>query len=318
MQSTRYIRIAMTLWLAVAATAHAQTFPSKPIRVVTSDPGGGSDVIMRTIAPAMSTGLGQQVIIDNRAGGVIAGEFVSKSPPDGHTMIFYANTLWLLPLLQKGVPYDTVRDFLPVTHAMTTPNILVVHPSLPVKSVKELIALAKSRPGQLNYASAAMGTSNHIAAELFKSMAGVNIVRIGYKGIGAGIIDLVAGHVQMAFATSTSSAVHVKSGRLRPVAISTAKPSSSYPGLPTIAATIPGYESASIGGLLVPARTPEAVIQRLNAEAVRALKNPENQHRFDSLGAEVVASTPQQFAAVMKADMAAVSKLIKEGRINVE
>lgn len=310
--------IGMFMIVAGAGTLNAQSFPSKPIRVVTSDPGGGSDVIMRIIAPAMASGLGQQIVIDNRAGGVIAGEFVAKAPPDGHTLIYYANTLWLLPLMQKGVPYDTVRDFIPITHAMTTPNILVVHPSLPIKSVKELISLAKARPGQLNYASAAAGTSNHIAAELFKSMAGVDIVRVTYKGIGAGILETVAGHVQLAFATATTTAVHLKSGRLRALAISTAQPSNAYPGLPTIAATVPGYESASYGGLLAPARTPDAVIQRLNLETVRALRSPENQQIFGIIGAEVVASTPEQFAAKIKSEVAVVGKLIRDIGIRIE
>ncbi len=310
--------IGIFMIVAGAGTLNAQSFPSKPIRVVTSDPGGGSDVIMRIIAPAMASGLGQQIVIDNRAGGVIAGEFVAKAPPDGHTLIYYANTLWLLPLMQKGVPYDTVRDFIPITHAMTTPNILVVHPSLPIKSVKELISLAKARPGQLNYASAAAGTSNHIAAELFKSMAGVDIVRVTYKGIGAGILETVAGHVQLAFATATTTAVHLKSGRLRALAISTAQPSNAYPGLPTIAATVPGYESASYGGLLAPARTPDAVIQRLNLETVRALRSPENQQIFGIIGAEVVASTPEQFAAKIKSEVAVVGKLIRDIGIRIE
>jgi tripartite-type tricarboxylate transporter receptor subunit TctC len=166
-----------------ASALQAQTFPIKTVRIVTSDPGGGSDVIVRTIAPAMSVALGQPIVVDNRAGGVIAGDFVSKSAPDGYTLIFYANTLWLLPLMQKNVPYDTVRDFVPIVQAVTSPNILVVHPSLPVASVKELITLAKARPGQLNYASAAVGSSNHIAMQLLKSMANVDFVRIGYKGV---------------------------------------------------------------------------------------------------------------------------------------
>ncbi len=301
-----------------ASALQAQTFPIKPVRIVTSDPGGGSDVIVRTIAPAMSAALGQPIVVDNRAGGVIAGDFVSKSAPDGYTLIFYANTLWLLPLMQKNVPYDTVRDFVPIVQAVTSPNILVVHPSLPVASVKELITLAKARPGQLNYASAAVGTSNHIAMELLKSMANVDIVRIGYKGIGAGMIDIVAGQVQIAFATTTTTAAHLKSGRLRALAISTVQPSEAFPRLPTVAATLPGYESASYGGLLAPARTPDAIIRRLNQEAMRALSGPDIKQKFSSIGSEVVASSPEQFAARIKAEIAVVGQLVKEGRIRGE
>ena len=220
--------------------------------------------------------------------------------------------------MQKNVPYDTVRDFVPIVQAVTSPNILVVHPSLPVASVKELITLAKARPGQLNYASAAVGTSNHIAMELLKSMANVDIVRIGYKGIGAGMIDIVAGQVQIAFATTTTTAAHLKSGRLRALAISTVQPSEAFPRLPTVAATLPGYESASYGGLLAPARTPDAIIRRLNQEAMRALSGPDIKQKFSSIGSEVVASSPEQFAARLKAEIAVVGQLVKEGRIRGE
>jgi tripartite-type tricarboxylate transporter receptor subunit TctC len=302
-----------------ALPAYSQTFPSKPIRIVTSDAGGGGDIVARAIAPAMSSALGQPVIVDNRAGGTIAGDFVAKSIPDGHTLIYYGNTLWLLPLMRERVPYDTVRDFAPISLAVTLPNILVVHPSLPVKSVKELIALAQTRPGELNYASAAAGTSNHMAAELFKSMAGVKIERIVYKGIGAALNDLLGGHVQLLFATATAGAPHIQSGRLRALAISTTQPSPAYPELPTIAsAGLPGYESALNSGALAPAKTPDAVIRRLHQEMVRALTSPDLKEKFANIGVEVVASTPEQFAAKMKSEIVSMGKVIKDAGIRAE
>ena len=306
--------------MATAAMhASAQNYPTKPVRIVTSDPGGGSDIVARAMVPAMSAALGQPVIVDNRAGGVIAGEFVSKSPPDGYTLIYYGNTLWMLPLMRDNVPYDTVKDFAPIALAVTAPNILVVHPSLPVKSVKDLIALAKARPGALNYASAAAGTSNHLAAELFKSMAGVSIVRIPYKGMGAAINDINAGQVQLLFATTTAGAPHVKSGRLRALGVSGAQRSAAFPDLPTIASSgLPGYESALNAGVLAPARTPDAIINRLNREIVRALTGPDLKEKFAAIGVEVVASSPEQFAAKIKSEISSMGKVIRDAGIRAD
>ncbi len=302
-----------------AMPALAQNYPTKPVRIVTSDPGGGSDIVARAMAPAMSAALGQPVIIDNRAGGVIAGEIVSKSPPDGYTLIYYGNTLWILPLMRDNVPYDTVKDFAPIALAVTAPNILVVHPSLPVKSVKDLIALAKARPGALNYASAAAGTSNHLAAELFKSMAEVNIVRIPYKGMGAAISDIIAGQVQLMFATTTAGAPHVKSGRLRALGVSGAQRSAAYPDLPTIASSgLPGYESALNAGVLAPARTPDTIMNRLNREIVRALTGADLKEKFAAIGVEVVASSSEQFAAKIKSEIASMGKGIRDAGIRAD
>jgi tripartite-type tricarboxylate transporter receptor subunit TctC len=296
--------------LALAGASLAQNYPTKPIRIVTSDAGGGGDIVARTIAPGVSAALGQPIVVDNRSGGVIAGEFVAKSAPDGHTLILYGNTLWILPLLQDKVPYDTLRDFAPITLAVSTSNILVIHPALPVKSVKELIALARSRPGELNYASAAIGTSNHLAAELFKAMARVNIVRIPYKGLGAAITDVLSGHV---------AGPHVHSGRLRALAVSSAQRSKAYPQLPTIAeAALPGYESSFYNGVLAPAATPDAIIRRLNQDIVRALNATSVRERFDTIGVDVVGSTPEQFAAKMKAEIAGIGKVIRDAGIRGE
>jgi tripartite-type tricarboxylate transporter receptor subunit TctC len=301
-----------------AGFASSQSYPNKPIRIVTIEAGGGGDLAARLIAQGLSGSLGQQVLVDNRGGGVIAIEIVAKAPPDGYTLLLYGGTLWIGPLLQK-VSWDPVRDFSPITLAVTFPNIVAVHPSMPVKSVKELTALAKARPGELNYGSGSIGASTHLAAELFKSMAGVNIVRVPYKGGGPATIALVTGEVQLMFATVGLVTPHVKSGRLRALAVTTAQPSALAPGLPTVAASgVPGYESASILGILAPAKTPEGIINRLNQEIVRALHRPEVKERLFSSGVETVGSSPVELAATMRAESAKWGKVVKEAGIRAE
>lgn len=249
-----------------AGAACGQGYPAKLIRVITAEAGGSSDLVSRLISQELSAGLGQQVIVENRGGasGVIAAETFVKARPDGYTLLLYSTGIWILPLMQK-VPYDPVRDFSPITLATMAPNILVVHPSLPVKSVKELIALAKARPGELNYGSGGSGTSNHLAAELFNAMAGVKIVRIFYKSGGLALKDLAGGHVHLMFSVASYTAPHVKSGRVRALAVTSARPSALLPGLPTVAAAgLPGYESVGMTGLFALAKTPAAIITRLN------------------------------------------------------
>ncbi len=298
--------------------ASGQTYPNKPIRIVTIEPGGGGDLAARLIAQGLSGSLGQQVLVDNRGGGVIAIEIVAKAPPDGYTLLLYGGTLWIGPLLQN-VSWDPVRDFSPITLAVTFPNIVAVHPSLPVKSVRELIALAQARPGELNYSSGSIGASTHLAAELFKSMAGVNIVRVPYKGGGPATIALVTGEVHLMFATVGLVTPHVKSGRLRALAVTTAQPSALAPGLPTVAASgVPGYESRSILGIFARARTPEVIINRLNQEIVRVLNRAEVKQRLFGSGVETVGSSPEESAATMKAETAKWGKVIKEAGIRVE
>jgi tripartite-type tricarboxylate transporter receptor subunit TctC len=296
-----------------ASTAFGQTFPNRPLRIITSESGGSSDLVARILAQNISGPLGQQVLVDNRAGGSIAGEAVLKAPPDGHTLIYYGNALWILPLIRKEVPYDTVRDFAPITLTTIAPNILVVHPSLPVKSVKELIALAKARPGALNYGSAAAGTTNHLAAELFKSMAGVDIVRIAYKGIGSAINDLLGGHVQVVFGPAGVVTPHIRAGKLRALATTDAQPSANFPDLPTIsAAGVKGFEAESIFGMWVPAKVPGAIVNRLNQEIVKALTEPAVKEKLNSLGLEVVASSPEHFAAKIKSEVERMGKLVRD------
>src|SRR3990172_10010399 len=256
-----------------AGVVSSQDYPIKPIRILTGTAASASDFASRIIAQGLTGNWGQQVIVDNRA-IIFATETVAKAAPDGYTLLYTASTLWILPLIRNNVSYDPVKDFAPISLAVSTPNILVVHPSVAANNVKGLIALAKAKPGELNYASGGAGASNHLAAELFKAMAGVNMVRVNYKGAGPAVNALVGGQVQVMFATASGVAPHIKSGRLRALAVSSAKPAAAYPNLPTIAAAgLPGYESAQTSGLFAPAKTSGPIIRRLNQEIVRILNH---------------------------------------------
>jgi tripartite-type tricarboxylate transporter receptor subunit TctC len=308
--------VAVTLAATTGGTASAQGFPARTVRIVTSDASGGSDIVARIIAQGIAPALGQPVVVENRGGGVIAGELVSKSPPDGHTLLYYGNTLWLLPMMRSNIPYDTLRDFAPITQGVFAPSVLTVHPSMPVGSVKELIALAKARPGELNCGTPTAGTSTHLAAELLKSMTGIRITRIPYKGGGAVMNDLIAGQIHMAFVVTNAVSPHLKSGRLRGLAVTSTEPLPHLPGLPTMAGSgLPGYESVAITGMFAPARTPEAVVQRLNQEIVRVLHRPEVKEKFRTMGVETVGSTPAQFAAKIRSEIAKWGKIIHEAGI---
>jgi tripartite-type tricarboxylate transporter receptor subunit TctC len=301
-----------------AGDACAQDFPNKPLRMVTSDAGGGNDFQARLIARGLSAAFGQQVVIENRPSGVIPGEIVARAPPNGYTLLLYNNALWTGPLMQR-VSYDPVKDFSPVTTIAIAPNVLVVNGALPVKSVGDLIALARAKPGQLNYASSGTGASNHLAAELFKTMAGVNLVRIGYKGAGQALNDLNSGQVQVMFPTAGAIAQHIQSGRVRALAVTSAEPSAVMPGLPTVAAAgLPGYESIAIYGVFAPARTPRALIQRLHDEIVRVLATPDVRERFLNAGIEAVGDTPERLAARVKSEMTRMRKVIADAGIRVD
>jgi tripartite-type tricarboxylate transporter receptor subunit TctC len=300
-----------------AGMVFGQNYPNKPIRIVASAAGGSGDFAARLIAQGLTGALGQQVVVDNR-GGIIPGEIVSKAPPDGYTLLIDAASFWIGPLLQE-TPYDPVKDFAPVTLTDSAPNVLVVNPSLPVKSVKELIALAKARPGELNYGSSSTGSTPHLAAELFNNMAGVKIVRVPFKGSGPAVISLLGGQVQLMFATAGSVAPHVKSGRLRALAVASPQPSALAPGLPTIAASgVPGYEAVAFEGMFAPAKTPVAIIDRLSQEIARVLNRAEVKERFFNAGVETVGSTPEEFAAAIRSNVAKWGKLIKDAGIRDE
>ncbi|MBI3044549.1 MAG: tripartite tricarboxylate transporter substrate binding protein [Betaproteobacteria bacterium] len=303
--------------LCGAGAASAQAYPVKPIRMVVTGVGSGGDFAARVIAQGVSPSLGQQIIVDNRGSGNIPALVVSRAAPDGYTLCLSAAPLWITPFLRK-TPYDPVKDFAPVTLVITSPNILVVHPSLPVKSVKELIAFIKARPGQLNYATSGIGGSGFLAAELFKSMSGTNMVRVNYKGGGLALTELITGQVQMMFANAGAVAPHMKTGRLRALAVTGLKPSALLPELPTVAAALPGYELVSVQGIFGPAGTPRTVIDRLNRELVPFLQKPETKQIFLKAGVETIGSTPEELAARVKSEMDRLGKVIKAAGIKVE
>lgn len=313
--------IALACAAALPMLAGAQSYPVKPIRLLAPEAGGGVDFVARVLAQELSAGLGQQVVVENRggAGGVLAGEALAKSPPDGYTLLFYGPAMWLLPFLRRNVPYDAVRDFTPISAAVATPNVLVVHPSLPVDSTKALIALARARPGQLNDAGGNTGSSAHLSIELFKTMAKIEVVRIPFKGVGPALTALIAGHVQIMMPTAGAAAPHVKNGRLRALAVTSAKPSELTPGLPTVSASgLPGYESVGIFGVFAPPRTPDALVARIHQEIAKGLAKPDARERLYTAGVEVVASTPAEFAGILKTEVAKWGKLIRDAGIREE
>lgn len=297
------------IMVAASSMVCSRDYPTRPIRMLATEAGGGTDFVARLVAQGLTDSLHHQVIVDNR--GNLAAQIAAKAPPDGYTLALLGPPMWVSPLLQK-VPYDPVKDFSPITLAARSPNVFIVHPSVPANSVKELIAYAKARLGELNYASSMTGASNHLAAELFKFMAGVNIVRISYKGAAQALTDVVSGAVHMSFPSSAAAAPHIKSGRLRALAVTSAAPSAVLPGLPTMsAAGVPGYESVAMFGVFAPAGTPAPIINRLNQDAVRFLSRSDIKEKFASGGNETVGSTPAQLAAAISSEVTSISKMIK-------
>jgi tripartite-type tricarboxylate transporter receptor subunit TctC len=306
--------LAAALTALTAAPAHTQNYPSKPIRIVTSPAGGGNDFPARLIARALSGPLGQQIIVDNRATILIA-DIVARAPPDGHTLLVTGSAHWIGPLVEKTT-YDPIRDFAPITLIDRAPSVLVVHPSMPVKSVRQLIALAKAKPGDLNFSVGGPGTSNFIAAIMFNHMAGVNIVRIPYKGTGPALAAVMTGEVHAMFGSAGGAAPHVKSGRLRALAVGSAQPSPLAPGVPTIeAAGLPGFISEALHALFAPAGTPPVIVARLNQEVARYLLSPEARDLFLKAGIEVAPGTPEELTAIMKSEVARVEKVFKAAGI---
>ncbi len=311
---------ALSMIVAALGTVAAQGYPVKPLRIIVPGTGGAGDFTARLIAQGISGPLGQQVIIDNRPTGIVPGELTAKAPADGYTLLLSGSSLWLAPYMQDSVLYDPVKDFAAITLATSSPNVAVVHPSVPAYSIRELIALARSRPGALNYGSGGAGTSQHLAGELFKTMARVNIVRIAYKGGGpAAIADLLSGQTQLVFPTAPLAAQHITSGRLRALAVTSAESSALVPGLPSIAASgLPGYESISMYGMFAPARTPEAAIARLNQEIVRVLSSADAKAKFFSMGVEAAGSSSEHLAAKVKSEMTRMGKVIRDAGIRAE
>ena len=301
------------------STASVQAFPTKPIRVIAPSTGGTADYVARAIALGLTANLGRQVLVDNRNNDVTPIDIVMKAAPDGYTLMLYGTLVWLLPYMRENLHYDPLRDLAPISLTNRAPTVLVTPMAFPAKTVKDLIALAKSKPGDLNYATTATGNATHIAGELFKSTAGVNIVRVNYRATTTAVTDLISGQVQLMFGTAGTVAPHVKSGRLAAVAVTSTQPSALFPGLPTVAASgLPGYESVQMNGMFAPAKTPAALIDRLNREIVRFLNQPEAKERFLNLSVEPVGSSPQEFTATMKSEMTRLGKVIKDAGIRDE
>jgi tripartite-type tricarboxylate transporter receptor subunit TctC len=305
------------------AATLAQGYPVKPVRmVVPFPPGGATDIVARLIAQKLTDSVGQQVIVDNRAGagGTIGSDNAAKSAPDGYTLVMAtSSTHAIAPSLYSKLPYDPVRDFAPVTLIASATILLAVHPSLPAKSVSELIGIAKKQPNALSFASSGNGGISHLVGEHFKSVAGVQMLHVPYKGDTPALIDLVSGQVHLMFGTAVSFLPYVKAGRLNALAVTNAKRSPIVPNVPTVAESgLPGFEALQWFGIFVPSATPKDVIGRLNAEIVKALKLPDVRERLTGLGAEIVGSTPEQFAAFQKADMAKWAKVVKESGAKIE
>lgn len=318
-----FVSAAMTaLLLGTIDSTMAQTYPARPVRfIVPYVPGGGVDFVGRAVAQKLTETWGHSVIVDNRPGGGtnIGSELVARSAPDGHTLLVGGVPNAVNMTLYKKPPYDVVRDFAPVTQISTAPNVLVIHPSVPAKSVKELIALAKSRRGQLTYASAGIGSSNHLSGELFRTMAGIEIVHVPYKGGGAAVTDLLAGQVSMYFGTTPSSVPFVRAGRLRALAVTSAKRSPAVPDIPTVAeAGLPGFEQSAWHGLFAPSGTPPAIIEKLHAEVVRVLRLPETVQHFTVQGVVVIAGSPDELAAFTKQEVAKYARLVKSAGIRAD
>ncbi|MBI1964728.1 MAG: tripartite tricarboxylate transporter substrate binding protein [Betaproteobacteria bacterium] len=300
---------------ASAAALAQQNYPAHAIRlVVPSAPGGGTDITARIVAPKLSDYLGQQVVVENRAGAasMIGSELVARSAPDGYTLLMGISTLAINPAVYRKVQYDALKDLAPISQVVTLSNVLVTHPSLPVENVKELIAFAKARPNQINFASAGVGSNPHLTMELFLAMTGLKMSHVPYKGSGRGIVDVLAGHVPVMTPAVPTALPYIKSGRLRALGVSGAKRSNAAPDIPTLAeAGVPGYEATQWFGILAPAATPRAIVDRWHKETVRALKAPEVRDRLVANGADPVGSTPEEFAAYLKSETIKWAKVVK-------
>jgi tripartite-type tricarboxylate transporter receptor subunit TctC len=317
-----YLRCTGALALACCGAAFAQSYPSKAVRmIVPFPPGGGTDYTARLIGQKLSETWKQPVVIENRPGAstIIGSDLVAKSAPDGYTLLMGSTNHTINPSLIAKLPYDTIRDFTPITVALTSSYVLVVHPSLPAKSVKELIALARARKGEINYSSSGTSGPQHLAGELFKVMAKIDLVHVPFKGSGPAVTALVGGHVQMQFATPPSALPYLTEGRLRPLAVSSAKRSESFPELPTIAeAALPGYEAVTWWGLLGPARLPREIVTKIHADVVKVVQLPDVRERLAREGVTAAATTPEQFQAMIDRDIVLHAKIVKTANIRID
>lgn len=306
---------------AFAGIAHGQNFPVRTIRIIVPfAPGGATDILGRLVAQKLIEGLGQQAIVENRAGGgtVIGTEIVAKSPPDGYTLLMSSTSTVTNPSLLRKLPFDTLRDFAAITQLVSSPNVLVIHPSLPVKSVRELIALARANPGQVAFGSGGNGTSTHLGGEILPLMADVRMVHVPYKGAGPATIAVISGEISWELVAILSVVPHIRSGRLRAIAVSSAQRASILPDVPPVADTLPGFEASPWTGVSAPAGTPKEVIARLHQAIAKGLIAPETRERLAQDGNEVVVSTPEQFDAFFRAQMEKWAKVIKDAGIRLE
>jgi tripartite-type tricarboxylate transporter receptor subunit TctC len=306
-----------------AAPCAETAYPTRPIRIVDPfPPGGPSDIVGRSISPRLSEVLGQPVVVDNRGGaaGVVGCEIVAKAAPDGHTLLLGpSGALTIQPTLSPKLPYDPQRDFEPVTQLTSGPQVIAVNPAVPAKSIPELIALAKAKPGQLNYASGGAGTANHLAAEVFKLAAGINVVHVPYKGTGPALASVLSGETQMIVSSLLPALPHVKSGKLRPLAVTSTSRSVAVPDVPTAAESgLPKFETSSWHGILVPAKTPRAIVTRLHNDLVKVLNLPDVRERLTAQGLNVVASSPQAFGAYIRSETEKYARVIRQVGIKPE
>lgn len=306
----------------VFAQGPADTYPAKPVRVIVGlAPGGGTDIQARLLAQRLSANLNRSFIVDNRtgAGGTVAYALVAKSPADGYTLLAVASGYSITPAVYSKLPYDPIKDFAPISLVVQAPILLMTHPSLPVKSTRELVALAKARPGVLNSASAGYGTSNHLALELFNLLAGTRITHVPYKGTGPALIDAMAGQVHVIFGNILSSLQYVRQGRLKALAVTSVTRSKAVPELPTVAESgVPGYETTTWHGWLAPAGTPAAIVNRMSAELAKAVKAPDVQGHLAGDGGEPIGSNPEQFAQHLAAEIARWRKVVTDAGISVQ
>ncbi len=318
----RRYAITAALFLCVATgPASAQTYPVKPLRlIVPFAPGGSTDILARMVAQKLTEAWGQQVIVENRPGGgaVIGTDLVAKSAPDGYTLVMTSTSTATAPSLMRKLPYDTLRDLAPVIQLVATPNALVVHPSLPARSVRELIALAKARPDQIAYASGGNGTSTHLGGEILRQMAGVRMLHVPYKGAAPSITALMSGEVSWLFGAILPTLPHIQSGRLRAIAVSSAKPSAALPGVPPVGDTLPGFDTSPWTGVAASGATPKEIIARLNQEIARGYSAPDVRDRLLREGNDVVLNTPEQFDAFFRGEMEKWAKVIKAAGVVVD
>ena len=313
------MRFAALLLALACHAAFAQTYPAKPVRLIVADAAGGApDQLARIVGQRMSEGFGQQVLVDNRpgAGGALGADIAAKSPADGHTLLLSTSAIWaILPSLKKDLPYDPVRDFAPVSRLATTSNVLVVNTSLPATSIAELVRLAKSKPGALNYASAGIGTPAHLAGEMLNLLAGIKMTHIPYKGAAPGLLDVIAGNAHLIITSPIAAGAHMSGGRVRALATTGTERNPSLPSLPTIADAVPGYEITQSWGIVAPSATPQPVLRRLNEEVVKAMASADVRERVLKMGAVPAADSPQAFEAFMARERQRLAEVITKSGI---